>query len=147
MGQLNGKGKRTHASYMVGVDFAFRIDTGNNPDAIRQAKADIVSTVVRTAAGRYTVTFKPGTPGLPRQLTFASVFQHNVDENPTAATFPAGGYVKNLDITSAASGSTIEVNTAIENAGAAHAVGEPEDNTWVSVHLTGPMVDERKDAQ
>lgn len=147
MGMLNGKGKRTHASHMVDVDFAFRIDAGNPPDAIRQAKADIVSSVARTAAGRYTVTFKAGTPGLPRQLTHASVTQHNPDESPVATTCPAGGYVKNLDITIAASGYTVEVDTLIENAGAASVVGEPEDNTWVSVHLTGPMVDERKDAQ
>lgn len=146
MGMLNGKGKRTHASHMVEVDFAFRIDGILAPDAIRQAKADIVSSVARTAAGRFTVTFKAGTPGLPRQLTHAVVVQHNPDESPVAATAPAGGYVKNLDIVTTASSYTVEVDTLIENAGAASVVGDPEDNTWVSVHLVGPMVDERKDA-
>lgn len=137
-----------YPSHNVRMRFAFRIDTGNAPDAVRDSDGGFVDSVARTAAGRYLVTLKRGLSDVPRQLTYAVVQQHNPDEAPTAATFPAGGYVKNLSISAqtATTGAQFEVNTIIENAGGAHAVGEPEDATWVTVDIEGPAIDAMKDA-
>ncbi len=138
----NRTGVKEAATSRVRLTFSFRTDADNNPDAIRQEKGTYVTSVVRTAAGRYTVTLAKGY--CPYQLTGAQVTQHNPDEAPTSATLPSVGYVKNLAVDQ--STRTFEVCLMVANGAGAPAVGLPEDNTWVTVTIEGPLSPSRADA-
>lgn len=122
---------------VVRVRGAFRVDTAGpgDPDGARPA-LDTLFSVARTAAGRFTVTLDPSLTHVPQQLTYASVQVHNVDEAPGATVVPVSGYVKNLAI----SAGVFEIDTITENAANAPAVGDPEDNSWVTFEIEGPFL-------
>ena len=141
MSSPNRTGVREYATKRIRLGFSFRTDADNNPDAIRQEKGTYVTSVVRTAAGRYTVQLAGM---IPRQLTYALVAQHNADESPTSATLPSLGYVKNLAVDTTLK--QIEVCVMVANGAGAPGVGLPEDNTWVSVVIEGPETSTRADA-
>lgn len=131
--------------YIVGImqiEGAFRINGTSDPDAIHDGNTNVVSSVVRTSAGIFTVTLasaKNGVPYIPSQVLRCPCEATASDTTPVktvVAQYVTGSY--------SASARTFQIATVKVGDTAASAYfdavpDDPDDNTWVMFCLRGPV--------
>lgn len=130
--------------YIVGimkVEGAFRINGTSDPDAIHDGGTNVVKSVVRNAAGVFTVTLetaKNGVPYIPAQVLRCPCDATASDTTPVRTVQPQ--YVTNSwnPVTRSFQIVTMLVGNVAASAYFDVIPEDPDDNTWVSFELRGP---------
>lgn len=131
--------------YIVGimqVEGAFRIDGTNDPDSWHDGNTNVISDVERVSAGLFRVTLasaKNGVPYVPAQVLRCPCEATASDATPVktvVAQYVTGSWdpaTRKFDIV------TVLVGDTAASAYFDAVPADPDDNTWVTFCLRGPV--------
>lgn len=115
---------------------SFRIDGTSNPDVVRDGNTNMITSVVRTSEGLFTVTLRTGFP-IPKRLLYWNVHLAQA-ANPTVSV---RAYMVVDSYSQAARSFQIQVGDF-----AGDEVIDPDDNDMIAFELVGSILTVGEDA-